>query len=76
MLRASATCHSLDLSARLPESEKVALIPRLRQEELPAAVSYGAHLTWSKRSRGVARLMGCPLGLEQRSARSSDGGSD
>jgi hypothetical protein len=33
-------------------------------------------LTWSKRSRGVAPAMGCPLGLEQRSARSSDGGSD
>jgi transposase len=32
-------------------------------------------LTWSETSRGAARL-GCPLGLEQRSVRSSDGGSD
>lgn len=33
-------------------------------------------LTWSKRSRGDARRRGCPLGLEQRIVRSSDGGSD
>jgi len=33
-------------------------------------------LTWSKRSRGAARLVGCPLGLEQRMALGSDGGSD
>jgi hypothetical protein len=33
-------------------------------------------LTWSKWSRGEARSMGCPLGLEQRMSRSSDGGSD
>jgi hypothetical protein len=33
-------------------------------------------LTWSKTSRGEARLVGCPLGLEQRTARDSDGGSD
>jgi hypothetical protein len=36
----------------------------------------GQVLTWSKRSRGAARLVGCPLGLEQRMALGSDGGSD
>ena len=33
-------------------------------------------LIWSKASRGEARSSGCPLGLEQRTVRSSDGGSD
>ena len=33
-------------------------------------------LTWSETSRGEVPAMGCPLGLEQRSVRSSDGGSD
>jgi hypothetical protein len=42
---------------------------RLRQLVLEA-------LTWSKTSRGEARLMGCPLGLEQRTVRGSDGRSD
>ena len=32
-------------------------------------------LTWSEKSSGTARV-GCPLGPEQRMARSSDGGSD
>ena len=41
-----------------------------------ANVMYELGLTWSKASRGDARWMGCPLGLEQRSVRSSDGGSD
>ena len=33
-------------------------------------------LTWSKTSRGEARSVGCPLGLEQRMVLGSDGGSD
>src|SRR6266540_6992549 len=37
-------------------------------ESLTRAISLGA-LTWSKTSRGEARWMGSPLGLEQRSVR-------
>ena len=33
-------------------------------------------LTWSKRSRGPARVDGVALGLEQRMGLGSDGGSD
>jgi len=33
-------------------------------------------LTWGETSRGDARQVGCPLGLEQRSIMGSEGGSD
>ena len=61
-----------DPATKCTKPPRPRLLPRLLQEA--TAVILRQVLTWSKRSRGAARSMGCPLGLEQRSARSSDGG--
>jgi hypothetical protein len=64
-------------SYRPPPLRRPVVRARQRRRSLRSRIRGRARaLTWSKTSRGEARSMGCPLGLEQRTVRSSDGGSD
>ena len=50
--------------------------PRTRPRRLRRPLNHIKPLTWSKVSRGPARVGGFALGLEQRMVGGSDGGSD
>src|SRR6266511_5055527 len=72
----SLEARVLPAARRFPDLGLPASLPGVAQHIPQRSIILNRVLTWSKTSRGDARSVGCPLGLEQRSARSSDGGSD